>query len=204
MKIFKSHPLLKLANSYLINPCQPWYLSSTRRNFNCTPILRVFNIDECITQALNNRKHFEAAVWRDVQARLGNSPESLDSIVNTISNMQEGYNRDSLLDSLDRKHMTVAAANIRYRLRRAGGGGNSNNQGDDNSNSQGGNSPSGTSNNNSSSVSTNTRASFPRIRFDQLMSFCWTVLLPLVIALIILVPCILYSFEIIPTNIYLL
>jgi len=48
------------------------------------------------------------------------------------------------------------------------------------------------------------RASFPRIRFDQLMSFCWTVLLPLVIAFVILVPCILYSFEIIPTNISLL
>ena len=48
------------------------------------------------------------------------------------------------------------------------------------------------------------RASFPRIRFDQLMSFCWTVLLPLVIAFIILVPCILYSFEIIPSNILLL
>ncbi len=48
------------------------------------------------------------------------------------------------------------------------------------------------------------RASFPRIRFDQLMSFCWTVLLPLVIAFVILVPCILYSFEIIPSNISLL
>ena len=48
------------------------------------------------------------------------------------------------------------------------------------------------------------RASFPRIRFDQLMSFCWTVLLPLVIAFVILVPCILYSFEIIPSNILLL
>ena len=48
------------------------------------------------------------------------------------------------------------------------------------------------------------RASFPRIRFDQLMSFCWTILLPIVIAFIILVPCILYSFEIIPANIYLL
>jgi NADH-ubiquinone oxidoreductase chain 1 len=47
------------------------------------------------------------------------------------------------------------------------------------------------------------RASFPRIRFDQLMSFCWTVLLPIVIAFIILVPCILYSFEIMPTNINL-
>ena len=48
------------------------------------------------------------------------------------------------------------------------------------------------------------RASFPRIRFDQLMSFCWTILLPIVIAFIILVPCVLYSFEIIPSNIYLL
>lgn len=48
-----------------------------------------------------------------------------------------------------------------------------------------------------------TRASFPRIRFDQLMSFCWTVLLPIVIAFVILVPCILYSFEIIPSNISL-
>lgn len=47
------------------------------------------------------------------------------------------------------------------------------------------------------------RASFPRIRFDQLMSFCWTILLPLVIAFIVLVPCIQYSFEIMPSNIYL-
>ncbi len=47
------------------------------------------------------------------------------------------------------------------------------------------------------------RASFPRIRFDQLMSFCWTVLLPIVIAFIVLVPCILYSFEIIPSNVNL-
>jgi len=48
------------------------------------------------------------------------------------------------------------------------------------------------------------RASFPRIRFDQLMSFCWTVLLPIVIALIIIVPCILDSFEILPADISLL
>ena len=48
------------------------------------------------------------------------------------------------------------------------------------------------------------RASFPRIRYDQLMSFCWTILLPLVIAFIILLPCILYAFEIIPTNVFLL
>lgn len=48
------------------------------------------------------------------------------------------------------------------------------------------------------------RASFPRIRFDQLMSFSWTVLLPLVIAFIILVPCILHAFDIIPCNVHLL
>jgi len=47
------------------------------------------------------------------------------------------------------------------------------------------------------------RASFPRIRFDQLMAFCWTVLLPVVFALIILVPCILYSYNILPISISL-
>lgn len=48
------------------------------------------------------------------------------------------------------------------------------------------------------------RASFPRIRYDQLMSFCWTVLLPIVFALIILVPCVLFSYNIFVSNIYLL
>jgi len=48
------------------------------------------------------------------------------------------------------------------------------------------------------------RASFPRIRFDQLMSVCWTVLLPIVIAYVILIPCIIYGLGIIPTNISLL
>ena len=48
------------------------------------------------------------------------------------------------------------------------------------------------------------RASFPRIRFDQLMSFSWTILLPIVIAFIVLVPCIIYGFEIIPSNFCLL
>lgn len=48
------------------------------------------------------------------------------------------------------------------------------------------------------------RASFPRIRFDQLMAFCWTVLLPILFALIILLPCVLYSYNIFPVNIYLL
>ena len=37
------------------------------------------------------------------------------------------------------------------------------------------------------------RASFPRIRFDQLMSFCWTILLPIIIAFIIVIPCLVYS-----------
>jgi len=49
-----------------------------------------------------------------------------------------------------------------------------------------------------------TRASFPRIRFDQLMGFCWTVLLPIIFGLIILIPCILYSINILPVNIFLL
>jgi NADH-ubiquinone oxidoreductase chain 1 len=48
------------------------------------------------------------------------------------------------------------------------------------------------------------RASFPRIRFDQLMSFCWTILLPIVFAFIILIPCLLYSINILPININLL
>jgi NADH-ubiquinone oxidoreductase chain 1 len=45
------------------------------------------------------------------------------------------------------------------------------------------------------------RASFPRIRFDQLMSLCWTVLLPLVFAFMFLILSILISFDAIPTNI---
>nr|YP_010192321.1 NADH dehydrogenase subunit 1 [Aspergillus terricola]YP_010480594.1 NADH dehydrogenase subunit 1 [Aspergillus arachidicola]YP_010480643.1 NADH dehydrogenase subunit 1 [Aspergillus sergii]YP_010480661.1 NADH dehydrogenase subunit 1 [Aspergillus minisclerotigenes]AFD96010.1 NADH dehydrogenase subunit 1 [Aspergillus oryzae]AFD96034.1 NADH dehydrogenase subunit 1 [Aspergillus flavus]QZN08058.1 NADH dehydrogenase subunit 1 [Aspergillus terricola]UBD06981.1 NADH dehydrogenase subunit 1 [Aspergil len=48
------------------------------------------------------------------------------------------------------------------------------------------------------------RASFPRIRFDQLMSVCWTVLLPIVIAYVVLMPCIVYGLGIIPINISLL
>jgi NADH-ubiquinone oxidoreductase chain 1 len=47
------------------------------------------------------------------------------------------------------------------------------------------------------------RASFPRIRFDQLMSFCWTVLLPIIFGIIILIPCILYSCNVLPVNISL-
>ena len=49
-----------------------------------------------------------------------------------------------------------------------------------------------------------TRASFPRIRFDQLMSFCWIVILPILFGLIVLIPCILYTYSIFPINIYLL
>ena len=48
------------------------------------------------------------------------------------------------------------------------------------------------------------RASFPRIRFDQLMSVCWTVLLPVIIAYIVLIPCFVYSLGMIPVNITLI
>ena len=46
------------------------------------------------------------------------------------------------------------------------------------------------------------RASFPRIRFDQLMSYCWTVSLPIIIALVILIPCVTYFFSLLPSTIY--
>ena len=48
------------------------------------------------------------------------------------------------------------------------------------------------------------RASFPRIRFDQLMSACWTILLPLIIAYIIMIPCIVIGLNILPCNFSLL
>jgi NADH-ubiquinone oxidoreductase chain 1 len=47
------------------------------------------------------------------------------------------------------------------------------------------------------------RASFPRIRFDQLMAFCWTILLPVLFAIIILIPCVLYSCNMFSVNINL-
>jgi NADH-ubiquinone oxidoreductase chain 1 len=47
------------------------------------------------------------------------------------------------------------------------------------------------------------RASFPRIRFDQLMSVCWTVLLPLIIAYVVLLPCVIYGLDALPTQILL-
>lgn len=43
------------------------------------------------------------------------------------------------------------------------------------------------------------RASFPRIRYDQLISFCWTILLPLLFAWIFLILSILYSANSMPT-----
>ena len=44
------------------------------------------------------------------------------------------------------------------------------------------------------------RASFPRIRFDQLMSCCWTILLPVIIALIILAPCVMFYASLLPST----
>ena len=44
------------------------------------------------------------------------------------------------------------------------------------------------------------RASFPRIRFDKLMSVCWTVLLPLVFGFIISIPAVIYTLDAIPNN----
>jgi len=46
------------------------------------------------------------------------------------------------------------------------------------------------------------RASFPRIRFDQLMSYCWTILLPIIIAFIILIPCVVMGLGLITTNFF--
>jgi NADH-ubiquinone oxidoreductase chain 1 len=48
------------------------------------------------------------------------------------------------------------------------------------------------------------RASFPRIRYDQLMSFCWTKLLPIIIGIIIIIPCFIYFNESIIFNTWLL
>lgn len=39
------------------------------------------------------------------------------------------------------------------------------------------------------------RATLPRLRFDQLSTFCWENLLPFAIAFIILIPCVLLSFD---------
>lgn len=42
------------------------------------------------------------------------------------------------------------------------------------------------------------RATLPRLRYDQLLSFCWTGMLPPAIALLLLVPSILVAFDIMP------
>lgn len=48
------------------------------------------------------------------------------------------------------------------------------------------------------------RATFPRIRYDQLMVLCWTDMLPLAIAFVVLAPSILMAFDIIPTPLTLI
>jgi NADH-ubiquinone oxidoreductase chain 1 len=48
------------------------------------------------------------------------------------------------------------------------------------------------------------RASFPRLRFDKLMSYCWTELLPTIIAIIIFVPCIIFVRNILLYNVSLI
>ena len=42
------------------------------------------------------------------------------------------------------------------------------------------------------------RSTLPRLRYDQLINLCWLGLLPVAVALIILVPSILVSFDIVP------
>lgn len=48
------------------------------------------------------------------------------------------------------------------------------------------------------------RASFPRIRWDQLMALCWTILLPIIIAYVVLIPCIHIGLNLLPSNIYII
>lgn len=42
------------------------------------------------------------------------------------------------------------------------------------------------------------RATLPRLRYDQLLVFCWTGMLPLAVAFVVLVPSLLVAFDIIP------
>jgi NADH-ubiquinone oxidoreductase chain 1 len=42
------------------------------------------------------------------------------------------------------------------------------------------------------------RATLPRLRYDALMVFCWTGMLPLAIGLVVLVPSILVAFDVTP------
>lgn len=48
------------------------------------------------------------------------------------------------------------------------------------------------------------RASYPRLRFDKLMSYCWTELLPIIISIIIFVPCMIFACNIVLYNIFLI
>lgn len=41
------------------------------------------------------------------------------------------------------------------------------------------------------------RATFPRVRFDQIIVFCWTALLPVIMAFILLIPCLLIAFDLV-------
>jgi NADH-ubiquinone oxidoreductase chain 1 len=42
------------------------------------------------------------------------------------------------------------------------------------------------------------RATLPRLRYDQLITLCWLNLLPVAVAFIILIPCVLVGFDISP------
>jgi NADH-ubiquinone oxidoreductase chain 1 len=48
------------------------------------------------------------------------------------------------------------------------------------------------------------RASFPRLRFDNLMSCCWTELLPITIGIILAIPCVSFLCNIVIYNIYII
>ncbi len=43
------------------------------------------------------------------------------------------------------------------------------------------------------------RSSFPRLRYDLLINFCWLVILPLVFSLVIIIPSVLFFFNSLPT-----
>ena len=45
------------------------------------------------------------------------------------------------------------------------------------------------------------RATLPRSRYDLMIEICWLILLPLVIGIMVLIPCSLFAFDILPYNI---